>query len=110
MFFPMQDAVAVRAKRYALGLGFLDRGGDVVPDCRQFIDGLLVLANDMVEVDDRRVTESAVGALLARLVGFPFLPLDPAEFLVLGYLDLAVLEVPSPGVGLLSNFGEVFVL
>ncbi len=56
----MQYPMAVRTQGYALGLRLAYGFGYVVPDGRQFVYRLLVLADDVMEVDDRRMTEPAV--------------------------------------------------
>ena len=58
------NAVTVRTERYALSLSFLDRFAHVVPNNCQLVYRPLVLTDDVMKVDDRRMLCATVGALL----------------------------------------------
>jgi hypothetical protein len=72
ILLPMQYPMAVGTQGYALGLSLAYGFGYVVFDSRQFVYRLLVLADDVVKIDDRRMAEPAVRTLL---LGFVLLPL-----------------------------------
>jgi hypothetical protein len=106
----MQDPVAVGAEGDALLLCLADRGGDVtVPNCK-IINRAFVLADDVVEVDDRRVGETAMGTSLLFAVGFPA---DPFASFTFGGSDLNLVfvgDVPAPRVLPLPFAPDLLVL
>lgn len=88
------NPVAVGAKRYALGLGFLDCGWDVVIDYRKAIHRLLVFANDMMKVDNSWVAIATMGTSLACLIRLPFVPFTPSILADRPKSRFAVFQIP----------------
>ena len=62
MLLPVKNSVAVRTERYALLCGLFDGLIHIVHFCCQIVYRLLVGADYVVEVDDRRVLSATVGA------------------------------------------------